>query len=231
MSQKILITGSGRCGTYSMANFLDGMTFKSGERVVAQHETQRNFFLEMLKKKEWGSIEIFFLKLKNQIEISPYISLLPKKPIKDGLLIALIRDGRDTVRSGMNSGWFLDISSPETSWKEYLPEFKGDRFEKCCQLWAWVYKKLEGWDSKFFRTEDLASSEDIRNDLFAILNITQNYKSFLISNIAVSRKKRVFSLENKELPKWEYWTPNQRLIFIKHCGKLMKKYYKNVNLN
>jgi hypothetical protein len=60
MSQKILITGSGRCGTYSMANFLDGMTFKFGEKVSAQHETQRNFFLEMLKKKSGTILKFSF---------------------------------------------------------------------------------------------------------------------------------------------------------------------------
>ena len=230
MSQKILITGSGRCGTHSTAHFLNGMEFNFGEKVVAQHETQRVFFLDLLRKKDHSDIDNFFLSLKNQIEISPYVSLLSKKPAKNSQIITLIRDGRETIRSGMNSGWFLEMSSSETSWKEFLPTFKGDRFEKCCQLWTWVYEKLESWDSKFFKLEDLINNKNVRNDLFSTLCIVPSDKPFLISNLATSRKKRVSSMGNKELPKWEDWTPIQHEIFIKYCGKLMNKYYPDINL-
>jgi hypothetical protein len=230
-SKKILITGSGRCGTLSVSIFLDGLKFTSDKIVHALHETKRLEILSLMKKGQWVDANNIILNLKNDIEVSPYISLFPNNPNQNGDIFAIIRDGRNTVKSGMNSGWFLENNNKSTSWTELAPKFNGDRFQQCCQLWVWIYEKLELWNASFLRLEDIINNKSNKRIFFLKkMNIVPNNNIFPITNLALKRKNKIINLGYSELPNWEHWKIEQKKYFIEKCGFLMSKYYPEVDL-
>jgi len=232
VAKKTLITGSGRCGTLSMSIFLNGTKSTStNKKIKAGHETKRRELLLLMRKGDWKNAEKLLSEIKNDVEVSPYISLFPENPNREGVTITLIRDGRETIRSGMNSGWFL-TQSQKTSWEELSPKFKGDRFEKCCQFWVWVYEKLQKWDTPFIRLEDIINQRsDAQSEFLKKLELTPKTNLFPRSNLATQRKKRVQGLGYPELNDWNNWSIEQKRYFREKCGNLMKKYYPEVDLD
>lgn len=230
-SLRAIISGSGRCGTLSLAEYLDGLSFYNNSKVVAKHETEREKFLELLDKKDYKRVDDLFLNFNHEIEVSPYISLTNIRILPKVLMFALIRDGRKIVASGMNMGWFLDRSFENKiyQWERFLPNFEGNRFSKCCQTWTWVYNHLTDLGSVIIRLEDISTSIEIRNSFLETLLIKPNSKKFPISN---STNKDIVRKKGYDyLPEWSEWDLDHKEIFKYYCGKLMDRYYPEIKLD
>ena len=200
---KVLITGSGRCGTTSIAKYLDGLQFNSEETIISQHETDAGKIIRYLIDGRIDEINKTMLGFKNNIEVSPYIALFPSRPLGNVQLISLIRDGRKTVISGFNTGWFENIDDEKYHWSNYVNKlFDGERFTKCCQLWTYVYNKLERWNSSFYRLEDISKYTKIREKFLDQMNIKRSNKPIEVLNQAKKQKKRISEKLAEHIENW-----------------------------
>ena len=200
--------GSGRCGTQSLANYLDGMIFQDGELVCSKHETLANTILLHIIQKQPNKMLDIVRSLFHNVEIAPYFWFVPESIIGEKVIL-LIRDGRKVVTSGMVRGWY----TRESIWDKIKPDYPGTIFEKCCHLWSQSCETLLPYAHVITRLEDLQNSHEARQSLLKQLNIIYTDKLFPKKNV---------SQINPALFKW---TSKEHEIFEKICGKHMDFFY------
>ncbi|MEU7501012.1 hypothetical protein AB0B52_28685 [Streptomyces griseofuscus] len=221
------VTGSGRCGTTSLAAALDrAAVSRAGTRVRARHETHaRELVRRLLAGDQEGAVALLH-SIGPGIEVSPYLVFLDNRPLPGVPLVALCRDGRRTVASGMNDGWYYWTVRPrEAHWSRLQPAFPGDRFEKCCRFWSWTYRRLLDWDAPIFRMEDILAPGPERNRLCEALGLSplpdalprKNHDRFGKAKFAVLTRRRATGPQD--------WTPTMRATFETHCGETMDLLY------
>jgi len=227
-----LITGSGRCGTNSVAAFLDGRMRMDGRRVVARHETDWPAIVAAMLDGRDDLVDLRLGSLAHDIEVSPFLSLPRRRPLANtGVeLIGLIRDGRKTVRSGMTNGWYWNPERDPGHWVNLQPRFAGDRFERCCRFWAWTYLRLARWGADIFRLEDLTGGPAGRNRLLATLGLAPSCAPFPHRN--PTEEPPSGSSPPEAATAWPspfsdaaHWTGRQNRIFERQCGRIMDRYY------
>ncbi len=208
MSPRILIIGSGRCGTTSIAKYLDGLEFSNGKTVYSRHETLFEYVLQAVIKGDTQGVVNYFKGFWHDIESSPHLTPfageLPAEKV-----VHIVRDGRRVVQSGINRGWY----QKDDIWEQIKPSFDGSVFEKACRFWAHMINQAEKYATRTIRLEDIASSEQSLFELLAFLDIKPTTKRLPIANTG------------KVSSSFQDWDKTQKKQFTDICGAAMDKYY------
>jgi len=203
-----LITGSGRCGTQSVAHWLDGRTDLDGVALSARHESLWHYLLPMIAAGRVQDVRAIVAGFTHQVECAPHYSLLPDA-IEAGAVIRLIRDGRRVVQSGLNRGWYVK----EGPWNRVKPVFPGDAFAQSCRFWVHANRNLERVATHTFRLEDLTASAAARAALLAALELPPGGRPLPTANAGPSSSQA------------DRWTAREHEVFDEICGELMDEHY------
>ncbi|MGW7573859.1 hypothetical protein [Streptomyces sp. NPDC054765] len=221
------VTGSGRCGTTSLAAALDRTAVsRAGTRVRARHESHaKELVRRLLVGDQDGSVALL-RSIGPVIEVSPYLVFLKDRPLPGVPLVGLCRDGRRTVASGMNDGWYYWTVRPrETHWSRLQPDFPGGRFEKCCRFWSWTYRRLLDWQAPVVRMEDILGPGPERNRLCAALGLSPLAGPLPRKNHDRVGKAKFAVLTGRRATGAQGWTPDMCATFETHCGEMMDMLY------
>jgi hypothetical protein len=205
---RALVSGSGRCGTVSLARYLDGLSFRDGTTCRARHETLWEHVLPPLAAGDRAALGAFLSGFTHHVEAAPHFSLVPDL-IDADTVVHLVRDGRRVVQSGLNRGWY-DKDSP---WNAIKPDFPGDVFEKCCRFWAHTVANMAGVARLTVRLEDVNASTDALAGLLADLDLEPVDAPFPVAN--TGRRASTF----------DRWSAREHAVFAEVCGELMDEYY------
>ena len=148
-----------------------------------------------------------------------------KKAFPNAILIHLVRDGRDVVRSVM-SRRTMTIKNPfsmgmhpaeqdpwKTRWKEM------DRFSRICWLWQVENSRLRTSIGKTVQFEKILSSyEYFYGEILEPCHINIDKK---IWKVAISSPRNTTS--NFQMNKWDHWPLEQQKVFREICGDEMAK--------
>jgi len=206
----ILFIGSGRCGTTSIADYLDGLQFNNGAKVCSRHETLFDYIVPAITAGLENDIIRLYSGFSHDIEAAPHFSYIAGKlPVNK--IVHIIRDGRRVVQSGINRGWY----QKDDMWERVKPIFQGSYFEKCCRFWAHQVQQAELCSTKTIRLEDLASSRGELAGLLAYLEIMPTNRILPKSN------------SGKISSDFQKWDAEHRDMFFEICGEMMDMYYKD----
>lgn len=203
-----LITGSGRCGTQSVAHWLDGRTDLDGGALSARHESLWHYLLPMIAAGRVEDVRAIVAGFTHQVECAPHYSLLPDA-IEADAVVRLIRDGRRVVQSGLNRGWYVK----EGPWNRVKPVFPGNAFAQSCRFWVHANRNLERVATHTFRLEDLIASPASRAALLAALELPPGGRPLPTSNAGPVSSQT------------DRWTEGERATFEEICGELMDEHY------
>ncbi len=205
---RVLISGSGRCGTTTMARYLDGLQFEDGEMVTAEHETLAEYLVPHIVDGNFPEIEKIVSGYVHNVESSPMFFAFPD--LADAQkIVHLIRDGRRVVQSGLNRGWY----QKDTLWNAIKPDFGGSVFENCCHYWRHSCEQIEGISDIRVRLEDFVQSKEVRKNLLEDLNIS--YSDPAVLHLNTGSQSSEFS----------GWTSGMKKTFSRICGGLMDRFY------
>lgn len=205
---RVLVSGSGRCGTQTLAHWLDGMTFQDGEAVDARHESLAGHVLRSIIDGDTETVARVVRGQAHNIESAPFYALMAGH-LEADLIVQLVRDGRRVVQSGVNRGWYDN----DTVWNRIKPRFEGDRFANCCHFWRHANAELDGVADLRVRLEDLSTEASAQAKLLSDLGIAPTDVPFPHAN-----KGGASSAATD-------WTEDQRKVFTEICGELMDRYY------
>ena len=233
-----IVTGSGRCGSHSVARFLGQQRHADGRLVTVQHETEwREIVADLLERHE-DQVNARLGRFTHDVEVSPFLLLLSSPPACVGQpgvpLVGVVRDGRATVRSGMTHGWYWNPRAHVLAWPLLLPSFDGDRFAKCCQYWSWACARLLEWRATVVTLEGLADSPHERLRLLSCLQIIGPDEDFPLENEtryeAPDQIKHMTTLASQSawpapFPPAREWSAAHRAAFERYCGDYMDQFY------
>jgi hypothetical protein len=205
---RVLVSGSGRCGTQTLAQWLDGMRFVDGSTVDARHESLARHLLPAIVEGDLDRVGQAAVGQGHDIESSPFYCLTADR-LRAGRIVQLVRDGRRVVQSGMNRGWYDN----DTIWNRIKPRFSDDRFTNCCRFWHHANAELENVADLRIRLEDLATDAAVQAQFLADLEIAAGDVPFPHANKGQGSSAATG------------WTEDQRRIFTETCGELMDRYY------
>jgi len=205
---RTLVSGSGRCGTVSLAHYLDGLVYRDGAVCTARHESLWEHVLPPLAAGDHEAVAVFVAGFNHHIESSPHFSLVPELIAADNV-VHLIRDGRRVVQSGVNRDWY----AKDSLWNAIKPDFPGDVFEKCCRFWAHTSRNMAGVATVTARLEDLNASPGTLAALVETLGLAPTEATFPLSN--TGRKASTF----------DHWSEREREVFAEICGEVMDLHY------
>lgn len=227
LSHLTLITGSGRCGTLSLTRYLDGLERIGRGAAHARHETRFDAIARLLIAGEDDGIARLLNGFAHDIEVSPLIALFPARLLEgtERSCIALIRDGRETVRSGYSKTWYFNEHQLDEHWTNVLPRFPGDRFDRCCRYWAWVYGRLGEQGAAIFRLEDLHRDQAERDRLLGLLGLRSTALPFPHRHAGARSKWDAVNRGIAPLPSWPEWPRRHRETFTRWCGETMDAWY------
>jgi hypothetical protein len=205
---RLLLTGSGRCGTQTIAGFLDGMRFADGTLVQARHEPLSEYVVPALLAGQIDVVRAIQQGLGHNVEAAPYYALYPEAVTAEAT-IHLIRDGREVVQSGLNRGWYQN----DSPWNRLKPRFAGDPFVQSCHFWRLACEKAEAVAAHTARLEDLSQSAAAREEFLRQLGIVADGREFPHANrghVPASHRD---------------WSPQQHEAFATIAGSVMDQYY------
>lgn len=233
-----IVTGSGRCGSHSVARFLSQQRHADGRPVTVQHETEWHEIVTDLLDRREDRVNARLRGFAHDVEVSPFLLLMSGPPdcaAQPGVpLIGVVRDGRATVRSGMSHGWYWNPQAHMLGWPVLLPRFDGDRFEQCCQYWSWTCGRLLEWQATVVTLERLAGDPRERLRLLGRLQIVGAGEDFPRENQtcyeAPDRIEHMTVLANQSdwpgpFPPAREWSAAQRAAFGRYCGDYMDQFY------
>lgn len=206
---RVLVTGSGRCGTKTLANYLNGQHFADGTVVNARHEPLAHWMLDAFIA---GDREFPVMQQRgalHNVESAPYYSIYPDV-IRAQTVVLLIRDGRRVVQSGLNRGWYARASR----WDYIKPNYGVGQFESSCRLWVDCNRNAAARADHIFRLEDLILGGDHLQELDSAVNLLANDKALPHSNRGAQTSTSFAA-----------WTDEQCRKFDEVCGELMDSYY------
>jgi hypothetical protein len=205
---RVLITGSGRSGTRTLAGYLDGGRFRDGQAVIARHEPLAEFALKAWLAGDRDLIQRIQEGAGHNVESASYYALFPDL-IRAERVIHVVRDGRRVVQSGLNRGWY----QLDTIWNRIKPEFPGDVFARCCQFWRHTNEAVAAIAQYRFRLEDLLADPAT---LAAFRAATE---------IEPSRRTLPHLNRGSQSSSYGGWSDAQRDVFTAICGPLMDCHY------
>ncbi len=230
---RALITGSGRCGTTSVAAFLDGTVTVAGGRVRASHETAGDALPDLLIAGKSEAAQRWLRALPHDVEVNPYLIFFDSHPLPEIPVLGLVRDARRTLVSGMNTGWYLPPDAGGARWMRLLPRFPGSRFEQCCSFWAWSIAKMRRIDATIFRIEDLATDGMTRIALVRAVTGSEpvEVQGLPHRNRAAQTKAEVAaSAGSSAMRRWPEWSGAELRSFARICGPFMDELYPGWNV-
>lgn len=139
------------------------------------------------------------------------------------VLLHLVRDGRDVVRSAMprrvmtiRNPLSLMISPDHTDpWRASWPEM--DRFARLCWYWREENRRLRVNIGKTVQFEKILSSYEYFQD--QVLEPCGLHLDKKVWEMAINIPRNT---TNKfSMPKWDQWTPEQKKTFMEICGEEM----------
>lgn len=240
----IFIISTGRTGTKYLAELLN-----SQPGITALHEPKPSRILRMWSfayidsrvTKAWMK-SILYIKrrkiMKNinnpiYIESNPYLigfTDVLGEVFKDPILIHVVRDPRDFVRSAMNHG---NSSGIKLFFNNYVPywypninkflkiEKKLSMTQKAAGYWCLANERLSSAPLKTsnyyqIRFEDLFSKPEKMQELSKIVGIKK---------IEVSSKysKPINKSRKSDSQSWSKWSVDEAKFLDKKCGPLMRK--------
>lgn len=178
------VTGSGRCGTVSMAEYYSQVSC-----IASVHEPYpklKEEYLAALVRKDnprLGNLMSFKQDMVNDhlrinrkyVEsnprLLPFISKINK--FFDCEIIFLLRDGRDFVRSAYSRDFVKEALPDELERIFPDPEKVYDRFDRCCWLWNFVVT-IGLHEMSQINNENIFKVEELEGLPYA--NITKEYK-------------------------------------------------------
>ena len=205
---RILIMGSGRCGTTTLASWLDGMSFTDGTPVRARHESLAEVVLPLLRARDFGELARVFRGQAHNVEAGAFYALAADA-VAAGQVVHLVRDGRRVVQSGLNRGWYAN----DAAWNSVKPDFPGDVFEKCCRLWVHTCAESDRVADRVVRLEDLTADADARARFLADLGLVGDGDEFPHANRGGAPSG------------FDGWSPTQRERFEAICSGTMDRHY------
>jgi hypothetical protein len=215
-----LVGGSGRCGTASVAAFLDGLPTGDGAPLSARHETAQRELVDLCLSGGADAIDALLRDFRHDVEVSPLVPFYPWRLPHDVLLLAVVRDARRVVPSGMDVGWGTQPGGEDGQWVG-IQRFEGaTRFERCCRQWVWTNGRLIEQGARFWRLEELIRREDARRDFAAALGADASSAPFPWMN-----DRRAQTGGRPRFPEHAFWSSRQRRAFDRICGALMDELY------
>ena len=205
---RVLVSGSGRCGTQTLAQWLDGMRFRDGTAVDARHESLAVHLLPFIVEGDLDAVGRAARGQGHNVESSPFYCLTADQ-LAAGRIVQLVRDGRRVVQSGVNRGWYAN----DTLWNRIKPKFTDDVFTNSCHFWRHANAELEKVADLRIRLEDLSQDAAAQAQFLADLGIEATDVPFPHAN------------KGKSSSSATDWTDDQRKIFTEICGELMDRYY------
>jgi len=205
---RVLVSGSGRCGTQTFAHWLDGMTFQDGTAVNARHEALALHVLRAIIAGDMQTVARVAGGQQHNIESAPFYALAADQ-LRADRIVQLVRDGRRVVQSGMNRGWYDN----DSVWNRIKPRFEGDVFTNCCHFWRHANAELEKVADLRIRLEDLSTDGAAQARILADLSIAPSDVPFPHANKGQGSSAA------------SHWTGDQRRVFTEICGELMDRYY------
>jgi hypothetical protein len=205
---RVLISGSGRCGTQAIADFLDGERYEDDAIVSAKHETLYEYILPKLVENDTESVAEMLRGMCHNLESAPYYSLCTRA-IRAKTVVHLIRDGRRVVQSGINRGWYQS----DNIWNRIKPEMGEDTFSNCCHLWRHSVENMQRCTPHVFRLEDLVRSGDTLRRFLRTIEVRSPRKAIPHAN------------KGRSSSSFTGWTDADRECFTEICGETMDRYY------
>ena len=140
------------------------------------------------------------------------------------IILHLVRDGRNVVRSGMNRNTFTPADKRMTG--RLRPHIGDpydnrwntmDRFARMCWYWASTINYLLQLQVPTVRFEDLIGSyEQFKNQILEPLGLEISREHW-----QGEIRKPKNATEQKTFPVWEDWTLEQKCQFLEICGNTM----------
>jgi protein-tyrosine sulfotransferase len=165
--------------------------------------------------------------------MTPFADVIARE-IPGAKFVALVRDPRDFVRSGMRRNyynghpWDSGRLRPPAGTPELSSWEKMSQFEKICWLWAETYRKIEALASTIgrervmtIRFEDLVTGTETARQIFHFLGLT-GFDEFETSLVIKNKYNKQIS---GDFPKPEKWTLDQREMLHHHCGAVARQYH------
>jgi len=200
MKKIIFISSSGRSGSLAISNTLDTIkgvkAFHSFYGLENYNCTAYLKDIERVKIERKKLIEFVHNEGYHFVESTVCIRYHFEDIIKaypECLIVHLVRDGRDFVRSGFNRDWFRK---------------KKERFDKICKHWAEGQRQMiEGMKKipKKNRGGVVKLEDLIKGDINWFLESIGLESTYKIKMIVSNATKGIF-----KLPKWDKWS--QKLV-------------------
>lgn len=205
---RILVIGSGRCGTTTLARWFDGMRFRDGTPVKAGHESLSDVVLPLISNDDHAELTRVIRGQAHNVEAGAFYALAADSLVADRI-VHLVRDGRRVVQSGLNRGWYQN----DGAWNRVKPDFAGDVFEKCCRLWVHTCRESDRVAQRTVRLEDLATDAAARAGLLADLGLVGDADAFPHAN------------RGRAPSRFVNWSADHRKRFEAICAATMDRHY------
>lgn len=205
---RVLITGTGRSGTQTLAHYLDGQQFTDGTLAHARHQPLDDWMLDAFLAKDTDFVKLEQRGALHNVESAPYYSIYPDVVCAEKTIM-VIRDGRKVVQSGLNRGWY----TREIRWDHIKPDYGLGQFESSCRLWADCNANAAALADRTFRLEDLVRGGESLREFNEAVGLVAGDRQLPHCN----RGRAAVSV----LP----WTEDQNRTFDEICGDLMDRHY------
>lgn len=224
--------------TFRKLNGQWGITNLSNNRIynqitslesVLQLATERKSFIESFREDIYVESSYHFYGL---------LDIIPET-FSNVRTIFIVRNGKDWVRSWMNTKGFYNSFSFHTIFKTRInPDETDDyysrwrfmtRFERIC--WAWQkinsYASITGNNSntRIFKFEDLFC-ENSSARIFELIEFALSFDNFTFDPncINIPMQNKINKSKKSAFPSWDQWSKNEKTIFTKICGETMEHF-------
>ncbi len=212
------VVGTGRSGTLWLSRFLNfsDIAYVHHERLESDRPAREITSKE--ESEEYIRIRVPLIQLELQQkdyygEVNGYMTFHVDalRSVLGAKVFLVVRDGRDVIRS-----WYSRATFTGKRYEQFLNPEGDTRFEKLCWLWNWENRRTLSQGVEPIILERLLKDWAYFNSFFGFLKID----------------KRVWDNERNikqnaspayALPEYEDWTSEQKAIFNKRCGCLMKQ--------
>jgi len=238
------VLSSGRCGTMSLAHVLGTA---ANARVFHHpqpepiHESLMAYWNQIDKASTFWKFRFSVIHQawaeglihgETDLLMTPFSETIAKE-LPSAKFIALIRDPRMFVRSGMRRKyyaghpWDVGRLRPKNESPEYESWRRLDLFSKVCWLWNETYVRINDMTHKigpervkWVRMEDLIADPSTVEDLFNFIGLEGFHPMQVQSQIKQKRNAQLHG----DFPPPEEWSSSQLDVLWDRCGSIAEKF-------
>ncbi len=238
------VLSTGRCGTMSLAHTLDTATNahvfhqpqpdpirESLQAYRGEIDKTKTFwqFRYAVMQQTWAKGLIYGETDHLMTQFSDVIA----QELPEAKFIALVRDPRNFVRSGMRRkyydghSWDVGRLRPKKDSPEFELWNNWDPFEKVCWLWNDTYQRIRDISKQlgpdrvqFLRFEDFISDPAILSELFEFFGL----EGYNPSAIDALMGKKLNAQTHGDFPPPQDWNSTQHDTLWRICGSLAKQF-------